>query len=1004
MQTNPIARSLRWIIPIAALLTPSVRAEEPSLRDLLRDGLFAEEVTRDSEAAAKQYEQVLARYSEQRAFAASALFRLAEVRRKQDRKDDAIQLYQRLLAEFPGAAIEAKLARENLAALGGKPAESAPAQGDEESKQLSELQAAAQSSPDVLLDPQTLNHAVLLGRVEVVKFLLAAGSPRYEGKALQNAAETGNLEIVKLLLASGGPVPERVATEAIMKAIGFRRHAILDFMLKAGLKPGRLDHDSTVLSEALIADPVNWAAVDVLLKNGVSIDEIVDPPELRCDSSGTALGKMVALGYFESAAGLLERRANPNIPDLFWGRTPLHAATWGRTPGTLEMMGKLIDGGADLNQISLGNIKSEDFSERHGSNVTPLESAIGSDTFVLEKTKLLLKHGAKLDRKGSRVADMLVYQMTRSIPDILELVKLLGEAGFRMDSGELLKAVLEKNSKVLPLLMKYGANPKLDSQVIELLLERNQPDSMEHLKLLVNAGARPDATWMKNNMEKGRGEVRDFLVEKFTLPSFFNEAEIQLVMDDPFGIKNSNIAVRSGDAAPPDLGAWLLANHQNSQWAQYDSDPLIYQWRIWRKGEEGVMTKQVVDFSGDAPIPPLLWGDIVECRITFRPGGSGCSGRKGLPPQEVAKLRRRIAFPITFEIDGTSREITVRGDRVVFDPTKNEVPLANLQIVLGFLWQPGQYPSFLPTIHLTRKGWPDVRLSYGSKEAEKFQLQAGDRVSLEISEQVRADLAAKRRETVTLKVAGYPFAKSFGTTVGGKPVAASIPTLIQALVDTQVPWSRNWKDLAKSKNLDLAALSAESGPFTQFSLLTHPDLANLRIRRLQEDGGEKVIDVNLEKIITASTDQTTPEEARKADVMLQMGDVVEVSLLKDRLAEPWKGFAAREETFFAKALSGRVRMTAKDGSMSVRDLVFQAPRFQETEIGWIPLPPETGIPSMRGSWLSLDQFMLTKREAQESSLISPYEVFLRDGDDAVLTDTRPRQLLPQPQVFPPPSR
>ena len=47
-----------------------------------------------------------------RAFAASALFRLAEVRRKQDRKDDAIVLYQKLLVRFPEAETEAKLARE----------------------------------------------------------------------------------------------------------------------------------------------------------------------------------------------------------------------------------------------------------------------------------------------------------------------------------------------------------------------------------------------------------------------------------------------------------------------------------------------------------------------------------------------------------------------------------------------------------------------------------------------------------------------------------------------------------------------------------------------------------------------------------------------------------------------------------------------------------------------------------------------------------------------------
>ena len=205
-------------------------------------------------------------------------------------------------------------------------------------------------------------------------------------------------------------------------------------------------------------------------------------------------------------------------------------------------------------------------------------------------------------------------------------------------------------------------------------------------------------------------------------------------------------------------------------------------------------------------------------------------------------------------------------------------------------------------------------------------------------------------------------------------------------------------DLAKSKTLDFATLSRKYGPFYQFSLLPHPDLANIRIRRLLEDGAEKVIEVNLAKIIAASTDQTTPEDARKADVMLQPGDVVEVSLLKNRLAEPWKGFTAQEETFFAKALGGRVQMTDKEGNLTVRDLVFQAPRFQETEIGWIPVPPETGIPSIRGSWLAQVEQMDVKRGEIQSGNQRSSSLFLRDGD-VIQTQNGSR---PRPRVNPPP--
>ena len=104
----------RWIFPAAlrrhalpallalgGLAAPAALAEAPSLRDTLARGLVAEEVNRDLEAARRDYEAVLASFADQRAVAASALFRLAEIHRTQGRKDEATAQYQRLLREFP---------------------------------------------------------------------------------------------------------------------------------------------------------------------------------------------------------------------------------------------------------------------------------------------------------------------------------------------------------------------------------------------------------------------------------------------------------------------------------------------------------------------------------------------------------------------------------------------------------------------------------------------------------------------------------------------------------------------------------------------------------------------------------------------------------------------------------------------------------------------------------------------------------------------------------------
>ena len=217
MTSTPIRRPGLLLLSLW-LPFSSVRAEEPALRELLRDALYTEEVTRDPEKAAKQYEELLARHDAQKTFAAAALFRLAEVRRKQDRKDDAIQLYQRLIAEFPRAETEIKLAKENLAALGGKLPEAgaAPVPGNPEDQELARLEAMAVSSPDVLLDSATtLSQAANQGHAKIVKRMLDAGCKPYQGNALENAAYIGNLEIVKLLTNHPDPVPAKTATQAL---------------------------------------------------------------------------------------------------------------------------------------------------------------------------------------------------------------------------------------------------------------------------------------------------------------------------------------------------------------------------------------------------------------------------------------------------------------------------------------------------------------------------------------------------------------------------------------------------------------------------------------------------------------------------------------------------------------------------------------------------------------------------------------------------------------------
>ena len=67
----------------------------PELRQLLQEGLFEEEANRNLDKASVAYESLLQSFDQNRQFAATALFRLAEIRVKQNRKEDALALFKR---------------------------------------------------------------------------------------------------------------------------------------------------------------------------------------------------------------------------------------------------------------------------------------------------------------------------------------------------------------------------------------------------------------------------------------------------------------------------------------------------------------------------------------------------------------------------------------------------------------------------------------------------------------------------------------------------------------------------------------------------------------------------------------------------------------------------------------------------------------------------------------------------------------------------------------------
>ena len=229
-------------------------AQTAPIAEKLRQGLFAEEAERDLEKAAKAYEAAVQLYNADRRQAATALFRLAEIRRKQGNAQEAAQLYQRVLAEFAEDATLAKLSRENLSGMGLTPAETSSTV-DAEAAEIARLDSLFKTSPDLVNSEQKdgdkttsppLHVAAAKNQLRVVTFLLEKGC-RLDLRdstgrtALDTACESGHLEIAKLLIDKGADIhgKERGVTP-LGSALMNKRLQLARFLIDKGADVNRV--------------------------------------------------------------------------------------------------------------------------------------------------------------------------------------------------------------------------------------------------------------------------------------------------------------------------------------------------------------------------------------------------------------------------------------------------------------------------------------------------------------------------------------------------------------------------------------------------------------------------------------------------------------------------------------------------------------------------------------------------------------------------------------------
>jgi hypothetical protein len=544
-------------------------------------------------------------------------------------------------------------------------------------------------------------------------------------------------------------------------------------------------------------------------------------------------------------------------------------------------------------------------------------------------------------------------------------------------------------------LLEYAAASLKDPAILELLLERGIPI---------------DPNWKGAGFETPNVPLRKTLLERFSFPDWSKEAKIRLVIHvrgqnrvaspepEPNDI-NETFPVLSDKALrkePGSLAEHLLdVNKSFLPWIRHASEVTLY-----RQNVGGGWNQIKVRLNSTEPFPALQWGDIlwVEPQLDANLRNNPSSW----PAQTAWNLRRQVSMRVEVELDGRKQSLAVRGDRVSYDPTQPIFPwspdLSAAKLASSLGWNPSESQSF--QIH--RKGWPQpIQLTLGI-EAWKFKLLEGDRIVLPAASPNDESARKARLREVRLLSPGLWFGRGFQATE-----ESTLPTLLQAIAtayqgDPELspyvspPDSSKIADALGSRNLVT-------------TLPPHPDLARLRIRRLNADGSETLIPVDLQKAAAACRETTSREEARKSDVELQAGDIIELPVKEGQKGKPWGGFSEAECRLFALALSCRIQIVETD-ERSLRDIQFAPPKIIDTGNGLVSIPSANSSPSPILSDIEAQtrdgSTVKLTRVGQSSDKRSDL-IFIRDGDEIVIgqgRQPRPRVLpaaQPPPNVIPP---
>ncbi len=502
------------LLLLAQMLTP-VNAEEKTLREELRDALYTEEVTREPAAAAVAYETLLMRYDLQKQVAASALFRLAELRHNQGRKEDAIAHYQRLVLEFPNATAEKNRALERLNALGVKQPKGADGVGavavDKEEEHLLELKKFRDNNPDLITE-DILLRAIKNDWQKCVKWIIEESQQNLDySKVIIAAADECKPNILRYLIAKLGETTKEQFAEAMSIACDQGYLEIVKILLESKVRSNTDFGDAFII--AVERSRVN--IVRHLIESiGDSLKEkFPEALSIACKGGNVEIVKILLAAGANPNTGItrfLRNNGEGGHASLMESGLPLIVSLY---HGHTAIADLLIDAKADINFLEVVT----------QGQITPLAALILCGNHKAEYLKKFLSKGANINTE-------LKVEIPADYSNITEVFSYLGLA-ILTGQAELASTLFAHGAK-LDGLGKYAkSNDKdylydddyISSSYTSFGRSVSDKQKLECIKVLVANGCKLSVKGCKRLFRQQAGNSGDSITRylKETFPEVF---------------------------------------------------------------------------------------------------------------------------------------------------------------------------------------------------------------------------------------------------------------------------------------------------------------------------------------------------------------------------------------------------------------------------------------------------------------------------------------------------